>query len=49
MDNLKELDESEFYDVYREFRPTASREEFAAEWAAFQRFKAAYVKRLGTQ
>ncbi len=49
MDNLNELDESEFFDVYREFRPSASREEFSAEWAAFQRFKAAFMERLLVQ
>lgn len=37
------LDENEFFDVYRQFFPNATRAEFAEEWAKFQQFKAEYL------
>jgi hypothetical protein len=38
--DLSGLTADEFYDVYRLFRPGATREEFEKEWAEFQRLKA---------
>ena len=46
---LSELDANEFFDVYRVFRPDATRDEFDREWALFQQFKAAYQKRRSAQ
>lgn len=46
MVNLNELDASEFFDVYREFFPLATREEFEQVWAEFQEFKALQQKRI---
>lgn len=45
MVNLNELDASEFFDVYREFFPLATREEFEQAWAEFQEFKAGHQQR----
>ena len=41
---MNQLNEDEFYDVYRVFRPGATREEFSREWEEFQRFKAEYLE-----
>lgn len=43
------LTADEFYDVYRVFRPDATREEFEREWAEFQRWKAAMQARREVQ
>ena len=34
-----ELDKNEFFDVYRQFKPDSTREEYEAEWEEFQRLK----------
>lgn len=39
-----ELDENEFYDVYREFFPDASRKEFQKAWIEFQEAKREHDK-----
>ena len=36
---LNELDKNEWYDVYRQFKPEATREEFERDWAEFQQAK----------
>jgi hypothetical protein len=46
---MNELNEDEFYDVYRVFRPGATREEFSPEWEEFQRFKAKYREKTKIQ
>ena len=43
------LNRDEFFDVYREFKPEATREEFEREWAEFQRLKAAYLAKRKVQ
>ncbi len=35
-----ELSKDEFFDVYREFVPDGTREEYEREWEDFQRIKA---------
>jgi hypothetical protein len=45
---LNELTMDEFFDVYRMFRPETTQEEYEVEWALFQEYKAAYLKRLAT-
>jgi hypothetical protein len=47
--NLHELDADEFYDVYRTFKPDATRAEFERDWAEFQRVKEAHQKVMLTQ
>ncbi len=37
---LNELNADEFYDVYRAFRPEATREDFERVWNEFQAVKA---------
>jgi hypothetical protein len=49
MTRLDELDANEFYDVYREFRPGATREEFQAAWDRFQLAKAERQHRTAMQ
>lgn len=44
-----ELDKNEWYDVYRIFRPQATREEFEREWQEFQQLKAQYLKKRSLQ
>ncbi len=39
---MSELTCDEFYDVYRVFRPDATREEYEVEWETFQHAKAAH-------
>ena len=46
---MSELNEDEFYDVYRVFRPGATREEFSREWEEFQCFKAEYLEKRKIQ
>jgi len=48
-DDLRELDKNEFYDVYRQFRPDADREEYEREWEEFQRFKAEHERKKALQ
>lgn len=43
------LDKDEFFDVYRVFRPDASREEYELEWAMFQEFKRAIQRARAKQ
>jgi hypothetical protein len=43
------LTRDEFFDVYREFRPLATREEFDREWDEFQRFKAERLAKKALQ
>jgi len=42
---IQSLNEDEFYDVYRQFRPGADREEFSREWEEFQRAKAEHERK----
>ena len=35
----------EFFDVYRIFRPEASKEEFAVAWDRFQKAKAEHLRK----
>lgn len=44
-----ELNRDEFFDVYRQFRPQATREEFDREWDLFQEFKAEHERKLRIQ
>lgn len=37
------MDKDEFYDVYRQFKPDTTREEFEKEWDEFQRLKALHI------
>ena len=46
---MSELTADEFYDVFRQFRPDATREEFDAEWAEFQRLKAEFLRKRTIQ
>lgn len=46
---MGELNADEWYDVYRQFKPDATREEFEADWEDFQRAKAAEMRRRETQ
>lgn len=43
------LDVNEFYDVYRWFRPEATREEFQKAWDEFQEEKAKHQKEKSLQ
>lgn len=43
------LDKNEFYDVYRQFFPDATREEYEREWETFQRFKVEHQAKLNIQ
>lgn len=45
---LTSLSANEFYDVWRQFN-TGGREEFDAEWAKFQEWKAERAARMGVQ
>jgi len=49
MERLTSLDKNEFFDVYRQFRPNTSREEFERDWLDFQTAKAAHEASLGIQ
>lgn len=42
---LTSLDIDEFFDVYRQFRPDDSREEYEKAWEEFQSFKTARAER----
>jgi hypothetical protein len=44
-----ELTADEWFDVYREFHPEATREEFERDWAEFQAWKAEYRRRRSVQ
>jgi hypothetical protein len=44
-----ELTADEFFDVYRLFKPEATREEYEREWAEFQRHKTEYLKKRSLQ
>ena len=44
-----DLDVNEFFDVYRQFRPGATRQEFEEDWAEFLRAKEDYRKRKSVQ
>ncbi len=47
--DLRGLDADEFYDVYRLFRPDASREEFQGDWDKFQALKSEYLAKNNVQ
>ncbi len=47
--DLRSLTADEFYDVYRMFKPDATREEFDKYWEEFQELKSEYLKRKGLQ
>lgn len=42
---LHVMDKDEFFDVYRQFRPGADREEYELEWEEFQRCKLEHEQR----
>lgn len=46
---LGELDVNEFYDVYRTFKPDATREEFQKDWDEFQAAKSARISKKPQQ
>ncbi len=46
---MGERDFNEFYDVYREFRPETTREEFQRKWDIFQGLKAEHLKKQALQ
>jgi len=46
---MSELDANEFFDVWRQFNPEGTREEFEREWAEFQEIIDAMRERLKTQ
>lgn len=43
------MDINEFYDVYRIFKPLATREEYERDWNEFQIAKAEHLKQRGIQ
>lgn len=43
------MDKDEFFDVYRQFCPTATREEYDSEWDTFQMLKAQHEARKKVQ
>lgn len=43
------LNKDEFFDVYRFFRPSATREEYEREWDEFQRLKAEHLAKRNLQ
>jgi hypothetical protein len=46
---LDSFNKDEWWDIYRQFNPTATTEQFDADWAEFQRAKAARAERLLVQ
>lgn len=42
------LTKDEFFDVYRQFRPSADRQEFEIEWAKFQQCKRDHESKMRT-
>lgn len=48
-DDLRSLDKDEFFDVYRHFKPGSSREEYDADWAEFQTYKAEFLAKKAVQ
>lgn len=42
---LEEFDRNEWYDVYRIFKPNATPEQFNADWAEFQQYKAEHLRK----
>lgn len=43
---LQALDQNEFYDVWKQQHPLGTRDEFDAEWGAFQTAKAEHINRM---
>jgi len=43
MDSLYELDANEWWDVYRIFKPDATRGEFERDWREFQQAKKLHI------